>query len=239
MMRASGRVAASAETLSGIDAFRRLSAAERQQLAVHFACQRYRPGQEIVSYHDSGRDAYFIVSGQVQATIFSVNGKQVALQDLGPGEMFGELSAIDGQPRSAYIVALTDSFICSLTAADFMQAIRDYPAVAEATLKRLTGMVRLLSERVFEVSTLAVKHRIHAELLRLAVQHVQDERTAVILPAPTHHDIANHIGTHREGVTRELANLKEVGLIERRGNALVICDVPRLRAMVRDALGKS
>jgi CRP-like cAMP-binding protein len=166
-----------------------------------------------------------------------VTGKQVALGDIGPGIMFGELSAIDGEPRSAHVVALTDVMICSMSPDDFWYVLETYPAVARATLRRLTTMVRHLCERVFEIRTLPVKHRIHAELLRLALQHMSGDNKAVISPAPTQTDIANHIGTHREGVTREMTRLRNSGLIERRSNRLYINDIRQLRLMVQQVAG--
>jgi CRP-like cAMP-binding protein len=234
---AGGRVIATADTLAGINAFHGLSKDQRQTLVPLCHCRNYEAGQAIVTYHDDTRDVYFIISGQVQATIFSVTGKQVALGDIGPGAMFGELSAIDGEPRSAHVVASTDAMVCSMSPDDFWYVLQTYPIVAKATLRRLTWMVRYLCSRVFEISTLPVKHRIHAELLRLALQHMTGENKAVIIPAPTQTDIANHIGTHREGVTREMTRLKTSGLIERRNNRLFINDVMQLRAMVQQVTG--
>ena len=233
------RIVASAETLYGIDAFRVLSTEERQTLASRCHCQQYHTGQQIVSYLDSDRDVFFIVSGQVQATIFSLAGKQVILQDLNAGQMFGELSAIDGEPRSAHIVASKDSLICSMSPADFLHAVVSYPAVAEATLKRLTSMVRQLSERVFELGALPVKSRIYAELLRISLQHLENEQRAVIEPAPRDADIASHIGTRRENVNKEINHLKRQGLIERDRGAtrIIVPDVAKLRSLVQQSTG--
>ena len=239
MNKTARRIDINPETLVGIDAFRRLSATDRRDLAQRCVCAHYQAGQQIVSCHDDSREVFFLISGRAQATIFSLSGKQVTLQDLGPGDMFGELSAIDGQPRSAHIVALGDSLICSMAPEDFMKAVHQYPAVADVTLKRLTGMVRMLSERVFEISALPVRDRIHAELLRLAIQNQVggNDNSVVIRPAPTHSDIANHIGTHREGVTRELNRLRQAGVLDRQGGGLIISDLARLRGMVRAVLG--
>ncbi len=110
--------------------------------------------------------------------------------------------------------------------------------VAEATLKRLTNQLRVLSERVFEFSTLTVKNRIHAELLRLARDHMRGENTAAISPAPTHAHIASRVSTHREAVTRELNDLARAGLIERRHGVLIIRDVNHLIRMVREVVGQ-
>src|SRR3546814_15586310 len=86
--------------------------------------------------------------------------------------------------------------------ADTFRSIRqEYPAVSMALLTSLIGTVRTLSERIFEFSTLAVKNRIHSELLRLAREGEHVGKTAHISPAPTHADIASRISTHREAVT--------------------------------------
>ncbi len=105
-------------------------------------------------------------------------------------------------------------------------------------LKELTDLVRLLCERVVEFSTLGVKNRIHAELLRLAQKHMQDDNSAAISPVPTHADIASRVSTHREAVTRELNHLAHAGVIERRSGVLVISDVAKLTRMVEEVRGE-
>lgn len=227
-----------AETLSGIEFFRGLGRDDRQALASRCHAHRYVAKQQIVSHADESTDVYFIVSGQVRVTIYSVSGKEVTFRDLGAGEMFGDLAAIDGKPRSATVVTLTDSFVISMAADVFQDILRDYPSVGIAALQELTGLVRALCERVVELSTLGVKNRIHAELLRLAQKNMKDNNTAVISPAPTHADIASHISTHREAVTRELSHLAHTGVLERRSGMLVINDVAQLTRMVEEVLGE-
>jgi CRP-like cAMP-binding protein len=228
-----------AETLIGISVFKNLTNEQRRELAALYPCRLYQAGQKIISYSDSGRDVYFVVSGQVQATVFSMTGKQIILNDLRPGDMFGELAAIDSQPRSAYVVATAEALIWSMPAATFWQVLQRYPAVTEATLKHLSAMIRQLCGRVVEITTLPVKSRVEIELLRLALQQSAGSTKVVITPAPTHSDIANYIGTHREAVSREMARLRKRGFIERRHNALIVVDLERLRALVREATGEA
>lgn len=223
-----------AETLAGVRLFRHLPAEERKALAGRCQAHRYAAKQQIVCHAEESTDVYFIVSGQVRATIYSVGGREVAFRDLGSGEMFGDLSAIDGKPRSANIVALADSFIVSMTAEAFREVLQTHPALAMAALQELVDLVRGLCERVIEMSTLGVKNRIHAELLRLAQREMKDGKTAVISPAPTHADIASRVSTHREAVTRELNHLAHIGLLERRTGALCVTDVPTLARMVEE-----
>lgn len=227
-----------AESLVGVEVFRSLGAAERGKLAALCQGRRYPAEQRILSHKDEARDVYFIISGKVRVTIYSLTGKEITFREQSAGEMFGELGAIDGEPRSAHVMALEDSLLASMPRERFWEVLNSYPQVAEFTLKRLASLVRLLSERVFEFSTLAVRNRIHAELLRLARENMDGENRAMVAPAPTHAEIASRISTHREAVTREYHALAETGVIEQRRGELVINDVAGLESMVREVTGR-
>jgi CRP-like cAMP-binding protein len=150
--------------------------------------------------------------------------------------MFGELSAIDGRPRSADVVALTDSLVASMPSPVFWETLRRHESVTAATLQRLAVLVRLMTERVIELSTLPVPHRIQAEMLRLARNHAQGRKIAIIAPAPTHSAIASRVSTNREAVTRELGELGRAGLLVRRRDALIVPDVDTLASWVAKVL---
>jgi CRP-like cAMP-binding protein len=224
-------------TLSAIEPFRGLPTADLEAMARRCRWRRYGAGQQVVGHQEESRDVFFVVSGRVRVTLFSVSGKEVTFRDLNAGEMFGELAAIDGQPRSANVIALTDTLIASLSGEAFWQVLREQPEVAAVTLKRLVANVRDLSGRVFEFSTLTANNRIQAELLRLAQAHLQDDgEPVVIAPVPTHAEMASRVSTHREAVTRELSRLAKAGVIERRSGKLVVLDLARLRRMVENVL---
>ncbi len=227
-----------AETLAGIELFRNLNAEDRGALAGRCQLHQFPQNCIIVHEHDETNDVYFIVSGLVRATLISVSGKEVAFRDMGSGEVFGDLAAIDNMPRSSSVVTLKDSVILSMSSTAFWEVMEIHPSVATTELKRLTALIRLLSERVFEFSTLGVRNRIHAELLRLAKDHAHRDNIAEIKPAPKHADIASRISTHREAVTRELNHLEHAGIIERPSGSIVICDMARLADMVKEVKGE-
>lgn len=211
--------------------------AEREIDALNQLCgwRRYTAQEFVVGHQEPTTQVFFIVSGRVRVVVYSAAGKEVAFRDLGAGKSFGELSAIDGEPRSASVIALKPSLLASMSAEAFRKILREHPEVAFQVMRYLTGLVRRLSDRVVEFSVLAVSNRIHAELLRLAREHGGDQsdaKEAVIAPAPTHAAIASRISTHREAVTREFKVLARDGLIARRGGALVVTDVPRLAELV-------
>lgn len=225
------------KTLFGIDIFRTLSPDDSRAVASRCHWHRYAAGQQILSHQDTSTEVYFIVGGKVRVTLCSPSGREVTFRDLGSGQMFGDLSAIDGRARSANVVALVDSLVAAMPASAFREVRHRYPEVGEAVLQETVSLVRHLSERVFEFGALGVKNRIHAELLRLASEHMRDERSAEIRPAPLHADIASRVSTHREAVSRELSELQRAGLVERRAGALIIHDVPRLARLVTEVRG--
>jgi CRP/FNR family cyclic AMP-dependent transcriptional regulator len=200
--------------------------------------KRFEMHQMLIEYKDTSQSVFFISFGRARATYYAASGREISFRDLDPGEMFGEVSAIDGLPRSLSVMALTDMLVAVMPAPVFREMLREYNQSATAMMLRLTRLVRGLSDRVVEFSTMDVPHRIRAELLRLARKSSPGQNTAVIFPVPTHVDIANRISTHREAVTREFSNLCRAGLLERQNQSLVIRDVERLSMIVSDVLGE-
>lgn len=198
--------------------------------------QHYAVGEEIVRYHDQSNSVFFILEGEVRIHYYALSGDEVILCDLSAGEMFGELTAIDGKPRSATAVAKKDTLLASLPGKAFLELIHTNPAFCTEILKRLAGQVRRLTERVYDY-TLCVRSRIHAELLRLAKTHMVSPNSAVIHPIPTHAELACFVGTHREAVTRELNDLTKKDLIQRRGHTLYVPDVVKLENMFNKERG--
>ena len=191
-------------------------------------------GVEIIQHQDESNDIVFLMSGTARVNIYSSSGRVVTFRDIGAGEFVGELSAIDNAPRSAVIEALEPCQVVYLSSAAFWQILETEPTVMRAVLLYFTGQVRSLTARVYEFSTLAVRNRIHAELLRTCSETAADDNRGLISPAPTHAELASRVATHREAVTRELRQLMKSGLLEKSGRDLVITDLDQLNRMVRE-----
>ena len=225
-------------SLKQVAIFANLNRETRQRLEMRCRWRTYRPGKEVVPFRGSATDVYFLISGRARVIIHTPAGKDVTFRSLAPGDIFGEFAAIDGKPRSASIEVLEPSLVASMASWDFRIVISDEPDVAMALSRHLIGEIRRLTARIFEFSTLAVRNRIHAELLRLVGGHSPAREEAVIRPLPTHSEIASRISTHREAVSRELSRLSQIGLVARQGSDLVIKDVTRLAQMVQEAAGE-
>jgi CRP-like cAMP-binding protein len=192
----------------------------------------------IVDHLDTSNDVYFLLTGNARVTICSVEGKVVSFRELNPGGMFGEYAAIDRRPRSASVEARTSCLVASMPATAFHEILESEPKVARKLLEHFVTEIRELTTRVYEFSTLAVRCRIQAEILRLANLSAGHGNAVNIVPAPTHAEIASRISTHREAVTRELKRLSKIGILEQRNRELWITDVDRLAALVHDAVAE-
>jgi CRP/FNR family cyclic AMP-dependent transcriptional regulator len=208
-------------------------------LARECAWRSYRAGQRIVSRAAADRDLYLIVSGHVRVTTYAASGREVTFQDVGPGEHFGALAAVDGMPRSADVVGLDGGLLAVLRPPSLRRLLHEAPTVAERLLRDFAQLVRRLSDRVVDMSTLGVHDRLSAELLRLARKAGVRANRACIDPAPRHADLASRVSTYREQVTRELSALARAGILAREGGALVVLDAARLEKAVDEVRARA
>ncbi len=221
--------------LSRIALLEGLPAQRLDALAQQCLWQTVDADQLLLARDDDRQEVYFLISGSVRVTTYSAQGRQVTFRDCLAGEMFGDIAAIDGMPRSADVMTLEPSLVASLDRPAFMTLLRDEPQVAERMMQRLALLVRLLSERVVDVSTLGVQGRLHVELLRLVRLAGVTDNAARLAPAPRHAALASQISTTREQVTRELNALARNGILVKEGSALVVADVARLAALTAPA----
>jgi CRP-like cAMP-binding protein len=222
-------------TLAGLESLRDVPRDFVQALARQCQFRLYRANETVLRCCDDSRDVFFVISGRVCALYHSSQGRDITFGDLQAGETFGELAAIDGQPRSADIVALSDSVLAIMPVSVFKEAIDTCPAFGASILRRLAARIRAITERVTEFSTLSVRSRVHAELLRLSRTGRPYRNSVIISPCPTHADLASRISTQREAVTRELNHLARSGFVQRQGANLVIRDLGGLIKMLSDA----
>ena len=214
-----------------------LSDQRLDQLAQQCLWHSVAAGKPLLLRAEQQGEVFLLVSGRVRVTTYSANGRQVTFRDSEAGEHFGDIAAIDGGPRSADVVTLEPCVVASLDRTAFLTLLRDEPLVAERVMQRLAALVRQLSERVIDLSTLGVQNRLHAELLRLARGAGFDGNQARLEPAPRHAALASQISTNREQVTRELNALVRSGVLRKDGRALVLEDAGRLERMVAQVRG--
>ncbi len=196
-------------------------------------------GKQIVFANEPSDDVYFIINGRVRVMLYSAaEGKPVLFATLGAFEMFGEVAAIDGRPRSATVEAEEACTLAVLAREQFLRLIQTYPAFSVAVMKQIAAQVRRLSDRVYEFSTLGVQARVYAELLRIATLAGEENGQAVLSPAPLLVDLAARVSTHREAVSRVISRLQDNGIVRREGTNIRVLDIGRLRKLLLEEKGE-
>lgn len=214
-------------SLAGITLFGGLDEAARRRLESRCHWRHCRPGETVLERGSESQEVLFIVRGAVNIVNFSLSGREVAYATLGAGESFGELAAIDGQPRSASVVATEKTFLAVLPSAEFLNLLQERAEVTFRVLQNLTTMVRSGDIRIMELSTLAATQRVYAEILRMARPDTAVPDLWVIHPLPPLREIASRVSTTRETVARALGQLYPTGLVRRKGKSLYIMDRPK------------
>lgn len=217
-----------------ISIFAGASAVTMNRLAMACVKRSYNAGQNIISRGDDSNDVLFLLSGEVKVSLFSSEGREVAIRRIGPSEVLGDYSALDGATRSADVVAVTDAVAAHVPAKEFVRLVTADPAVALAQMRELVGMVRHLSQRVYEMTTLKAGQRLAHTLYRMA-RVLPGGKRALIEELPTHAELAALISSQRHVVTSELGKLEDAGLIRRQGHSLYLPDLLELSAMAGDA----
>jgi CRP/FNR family cyclic AMP-dependent transcriptional regulator len=216
------------ETLAKIDLFRSLTPEEIKILDSRCIWRRAKAREWILDYQEESTEVFFLTSGIVRVLIQTEEGRETILRDIQAGTSFGELAAIDGQKRSASILALTDATIARMTSSTYVETVTTHPEVARKALLIMTRHIRSLTDRVREFTTLGIHDRLSRELVRMSRPERGADNRALITPPPTHAHLAGLIGTRRETVTKELRTMVKAGLLETRRGAIVLLDVQRM-----------
>ncbi len=224
-------------SLAGIDLLAGLTPEQLSGLERLCRWKRYSAREQIIDRQSETRDVFFIISGRVRVGNYSVSGQEITFSAVADGGHFGELAALDGQPRSASVMALIDSLIASIPPEHFLGMLEKHPSVALKVMVRLAQVVRNTTERVMDLSTLGAPNRVHADLLRRAQKFAGGGNEVVIHPIPVHGDIASRVSTTRETVARVMNDLARQGIVERMKDTLVIRDMKRLQDMVEEVRG--
>jgi len=201
------------------------------KLVSHIVMRTHPANQVILLENDWGGSVYFILDGWVKIRTYNQDGKEVTLNILGRGEVFGEMAAMDEVPRSTDVITLTPTKICSIPAQDFLKVVHSEPMagvrLAQLMAKRLRQVNRRL--RLREADSVS---RVADTILFLAEGQGKEGEQGVEIPNLPHRELSSLSGLARETVTRVLTKLERKGLIQREHQILCITDLPALEKIV-------
>ena len=221
--------------LSGVRLLETLASDELDALARQCAWRRYALGERVFERGSDGREVFFVIEGAVNIVSFSQKGREIIFAAAEAGDTVGEMAAIDGQTRSASVVASDDSLLAVMSAETFVDLLERHGEIALRLLRQLSVMVRRADDRIVQLTSLKATKLIYAELLRLAEPDPSVPDLWVVKPLPPVRELAGRAGTTRELVVSSLNQLYPSGLIRRKGNSLYILDRTSLEQIVSSA----
>jgi len=227
------------QKLDNIELFKELDTDELQAISMKCSWKTYLNGEQILEKSSTSRDVFFVVEGTVNIVNFGVSGREVAYASVETGQYFGELSAIDGRPRSANVIASKKCILASLSPESFTELLKSHPDVSLQVLQRLARIIRVNDDRILDLSTLGAVQRVCQELLRMAEPDPVTPNSWLIYPMPTQSTIASRVSTTRETVARVLGQLSSENLVLKKGKNLYLKDRAGIEEMISNLAASS
>ncbi|HEX8168716.1 MAG TPA: Crp/Fnr family transcriptional regulator [Beijerinckiaceae bacterium] len=199
-----------------------------ERLCSHARLSTHPPGKQIFQKGDEGLGLFAVISGLVEISVPSEEGKKVVLNLIGVNEIFGELALLDGGPRTADAVTLKETQLLSLDRRDFINVLEHEPGLGIRLLALVTARLRKTSEQVEDTSFAEPQKRLAKALLRLLDMQsaAPAEKGGVAI---TQKELGRMIGLSRESTNKYLREWEGLGWVALRKGAVIIKD--------RDALG--
>jgi CRP/FNR family transcriptional regulator/CRP/FNR family cyclic AMP-dependent transcriptional regulator len=210
--------------------FMGLSAKDLTAICKVMIHKRFNAGEVIVHEEDEeGQTFFIIVSGLVHVTVMTSEGKNAVLATLKRGDFFGEMALLDGEPRSATVIAAQECDVFLLYRKVFVDILQRFPKIAIHLIIEMSNRLRKANRHINTLSMMSVYGRVADVVLRLAKDQGRRVGNMVVIPnRPTHQLIADMAGTSRETVSRILSQLQKKHYIGFDGKNLVILDEKKL-----------
>lgn len=213
-----------------IPLFSNLTSTERQAIYSVMIQRSFSAANIIVHEDDVENQTFFIiVSGSVHVTVISPEGKQAILATLRSGQFFGEMAILDGEPRSATVIAAESCLLLMLYRKSFLQILQEYPKITIAMLIEMSKRLRRSNRQINSLSMMSVYGRVADVLLQISKSSGRKVGSIIFIdPRPSHQNLADMAGTSRETVSRVLSQLQKKGYITITRKRLVILNEEKL-----------
>jgi CRP/FNR family cyclic AMP-dependent transcriptional regulator len=221
------------QTLAKVPIFSGLTESELVFLAERAVPRRYAAGESVFDEGELCSGLYVVESGHVRIFKSSSKGREQVLSIDGPGSSIAELPVFDGGNYPASVTAIDDATLLFVSKQDFQALCLAHPQVALKVLRVVGARLRRLVGIIEELSFTTVRHRLASFLLRLAQKEGKRSEVGVEITLPaSNQELASHIGTVRELVSRNLSRLQVEGMLQIDGRTVTISNLKALEAEI-------
>lgn len=194
--------------------------------------RRWERGATVMTEGDTSDWVLVLTEGRVKVSSHTSSGNEVVLAVRGPGGLIGDMSSIDGSPRSATVTALEP--VAGVIVGDFPGFLREHGNVAVLLLQMVTGRLRDSDRKRIEYGAFDTTGRVATRLVELAERYGEPTNGGLRVALPLSQDeLAGWTGASREAVSKALRTLRDRGLIETGRRRVVIHDLEGLRKRAR------
>ena len=207
-----------------------------EQLCRYAKHTTLKRGTTIFSKGDPGTSVIAVISGTVKISISSPDGRNAILNLIGPGEVFGEMSVLSGQPRSADGTANTNCELFVIDRREFLPFVRSQPSLAMKFIELLCERVRSTSDQVEQVILRDLPGRLASALLRLSEKHNSERQGRTI--AITQQELSEMVGMTRESINKQLRAWANRGWVRLEHGAIVVLAAAELKELAEAGAGE-
>lgn len=215
--------------LRGHPVFGALEPEQLEQLVSYARTRRVPAGTTLFSKGDPGTELFAVSAGTVKISVPAPDGREAMFNLLHPGEIFGEIALLDGRPRTADAMAMTDCELTVIERRDFLAFVHGEPNVALQLIALLCERLRIASEHYEEVVFLDLPTRLARILLQLADQ--TEAGAAEPKLKITQREISQMLGSTRESVNKQLRAWSKRGVIALERGGIVVYRLATLAAI--------
>jgi CRP/FNR family cyclic AMP-dependent transcriptional regulator len=208
-----------------------LTPADEDALRRRGTFRRFARGQALMHQGQVPDRVVLVQAGRVKVYSTTGNGKEVVLAVRGPGELVGELSALDDEPRSASVVAVDDVEAVVLSSAEFRGFLLEHPPAALMMLQMLSRRLRDADTKRIEYLAFNTAGRVASRIVEMAERFGEEAGDGVIeLELPlTQEELAGWTGSSQESVGRALQTMRRLGWIETGRRQIRVLDLDSIR----------
>tara|TARA_B100001778_G_C18451207_1_gene566794 strand:- start:51 stop:728 length:678 start_codon:yes stop_codon:yes gene_type:complete len=213
------------EFLKDVNIFSNISDSKINELQKFFTLREYPKGSMIILEEEYGDVVFLVKKGTVKITRVNDEGKEVILSLMGESDIVGEMSVIDGEFRSANVLAQENCELYAIRSEDFLQILKDNFEISLSLMGELASRIRKSDQHIEALSLSDAEHRIGVSILNLAEElGVIIKGKVTIENLPFQQDIANMSGTSRETVSRIFKLFEDRNMLIKKGHKLIIPD---------------
>jgi len=211
--------------------FRELAPATLDRISAYLKRRSLPKGAVIFRKGDPGVGLIGVLSGAVKISVASADGRDIVLNIIRQGEVFGEIALLDGRPRTADATAMSDCELMAIERREFIPFLRSQPDVTIKLMEILCARLRRTSEQVHEVTFLNLSTRLAKTLLRLAANADDAERGAG-RETITQREISQIVGRSRESTNKRLRAWQKRGWIRLQRGSVTVLKPEKLKDII-------